>query len=45
MALRGTFQLNNPTTGEVESLAILEIDRLEEGKLAESWALTVPGRW
>jgi hypothetical protein len=42
---RGSVHMNNPTTGVVESNAILEIDRVVDGKMAESWALFVPGKW
>ena len=42
---RGTFQVNNPTTGAVESLVWLEIDRLVDGKIAEVWSVNVPGSW
>ena len=45
MILRGTFLMNNPTTGAVESYPFLEIDRVVDGKIAESWTLAVPGKW
>jgi len=37
--------MNNPTTGAVESSVSLEIDRLADGKIAESWFLMMPGKW
>jgi predicted SnoaL-like aldol condensation-catalyzing enzyme len=45
VAVRDTYHMNNPTTGAVESSVSLEIDRLVDGKIAESWFLMVPGNW
>jgi len=45
MILRCTIQLNNPTTGAVESYSVLEIDHVVDGKIAEGWTLAVPGIW
>lgn len=43
--LRGTLFTNNPSTGAVEPTAILEIDRIADGKMVESWTLSAPGNW
>ncbi len=43
--LRGTLFTNNPSTGAIETIAILEIDRIVDGKMVESWTLSAPGNW
>jgi predicted SnoaL-like aldol condensation-catalyzing enzyme len=43
--IRGTITTNNPTTGNIETNAFLEIDRITDGKMAESWTLTALGKW
>lgn len=43
--LRGSLSTNHPTTGNIETNAILEIDRIKDGKMVESWTLSAPGKW
>jgi predicted SnoaL-like aldol condensation-catalyzing enzyme len=45
MFLRGAMFTNNPSTGAVEQTAFLEIDRIVDGKMVESWTLSAPGSW
>ncbi len=45
MILRGSVRMNNPTTGAVENNIFLEIDRLVDGKIYETWSLMLPGNW
>ena len=45
MIIRGTIQMNNPTTGAVETSAFLEIDRIVVEKIIEAWSLIGSGRW
>lgn len=43
--LRGTIQLNDPSTGAKTSAVFLSIARHVDGKAAESWNLMAPGAW
>jgi hypothetical protein len=43
--IRATATLNNPTTGDIETTAVLEIDQIVDGKMVETWTLTGPGAW
>lgn len=43
--LRGTIQLNDPSTGAKTSAVFLDIARLVDGKAAELWSLMVPRVW
>jgi len=45
ICLRGSYCCNNPTTGAKETQAVLEIQRVIDGKLAEFWSLFAPGQW
>jgi len=45
MILRGTILLNNPSSGAIESITFMEIDRIVNEQIVESWDLFVPGKW
>lgn len=45
MIIRATAKLNNPTTGAIETSGILEIDRIVDEKIVESWSLIGAGHW
>jgi predicted ester cyclase len=45
LILRARANVNNPTTGAVESVVVIECDRLVDGKIAEVWNVSAPGNW
>ena len=42
---RASLVMNNPTTRAPEPYCMIEVDRIVDNRIAESWSLSVPGKW
>jgi hypothetical protein len=45
LIVRGEIQTNHPTSGAVERSVFIEMDRIVGGKIAETWTVSMPGKW